>query len=119
MKNNTMTDTAPRSPIEQAVMRRVRRIRFLRLIFSNTTLAFAVLVLAVWGIGREVWVARVLQNAPTNIMDLPNFYVAAFRHTRLIVQVLTLSTLASLVYVARESARLVSSVIFGRFTPIG
>jgi len=64
-----------------------------------------VFILALWGIGREVWVARVLQNAPANFFDLPRFYFSAFMHTHLVVQILILLTLFSLLYVAREVAR--------------
>ena len=102
MTNNSMND---QSPIERVVMRRVRRIRALRPIVSSGALAVLVCTGALWGIGREVWVARVLQNAPHNVTMLPQFYIAAFDHTRLIVQALTLLTLASLIYLARETAR--------------
>ncbi|MHB1769520.1 MAG: hypothetical protein ACYCPH_00310 [Minisyncoccota bacterium] len=99
-----------RSPIERVVMRRVHRIRVLRPLISRGTLAALVLVIALWGIGREVWVARVFENAPRNTALLPQFYIAAFDHTRLIVQALTLLTLASLIYLARETARALSFV---------
>lgn len=102
MTNNTMNN---QSRIEHIVMRRVRRIRALRPLISSGALASAVFVVALWGIGREVWVARVLQNAPRNATMLPQFYLAAFDHTRFVVQLLTLLTLASLVYLARETAR--------------
>ncbi len=102
MTNNSMND---QSPIERVVMRRVRRIRALRPIVSSGALAALVFTGALWGIGREVWVARVLENAPHNVDMLPQFYLAAFDHTRLIVQALTLLTLASLIYLARETAR--------------
>lgn len=98
------------SNIERVVMRRVHIAHALRPFISSGALATLVLVSALWGIGREVWVARVLQNAPTNFIDLPSFYLAAFDHTRLVVQALVLVTLASLVYIARESMRILSSI---------
>ncbi len=107
MTNNIMND---QSPIERVVMRRVYRIRALRPIISSGALAVFVFVVALWGIGREVWVARVFENAPRNTVLLPQFYLAAFDHTRLIVQALTLLTLASLIYLARETARGLSVV---------
>ena len=61
-----------------------------------------IFILALWGIGREVWVANVLQNSPGNLFDLAHFYIAAFTHTSFIVQVLMLLTFISLLYVARE-----------------
>jgi len=107
MMNNAMTD------IEKNVMRRVRVIRILRPVFSGFTVGCLVLVVALWGIGREVWVAQVFRNAPADFLSLPNFYLSAFNHTRLIVQALTILTLASVIYLARETARALSSI----FTP--
>lgn len=108
MMNNIMTNG---TDIERVVMRRVRLIRILRLIISTAVLAVITSVAALWGIGREVWVARIFENAPLNIQDLPNFYLAAFLHTHLIVQVLTLLTLASLVYLIVEVARLLVDIV--------
>jgi len=103
--NNIMNN---QSDIERVVMHRVHAIRILRMVISGEAFMVLVCLLALWGIGREVWVAHVLQNAPTNPAELPRFYVAAFSHTRLTVQALTLLTLASLIYLARESVRLLS-----------
>lgn len=98
------------SNIERIVMRRVHTIRILRLIISGGFLAMFVFALALWGIGREVWVARVFQNAPENIIDAARFYLYAFDQTRFIVQSLSVITIASLVYLARETARTLSSL---------
>jgi len=94
-----------RSNIERIVMQRVHLIRALRFAVSSSMLSFSVSGLALWGIGREVWVARVLQNAPTDLLDLPRFYLAAFGHTHLLVQILILLMLVALVYLAREIVR--------------
>ncbi|MFI5260571.1 MAG: hypothetical protein ACHQU0_02135 [Candidatus Paceibacteria bacterium] len=99
-----MTDT--HTDIERIVMRRVHLIRILKFIISTIVLAMLAVVAAVWGIGREVWVARVFQNAPVNFADLPNFYLAAFLHTRFIVQALVVLSLVSLGFLAREIVRL-------------
>lgn len=110
--NNDMIENTERSErtnpthIERVVMRRVHLIRILYLIISTGVLAALTLVLALWGVGKEVWVARVFENAPANIEDLPNFYIAAFVHARFIVQVLTLLTFASLLFLTREVVRL-------------
>ena len=108
MTNNSMND---QSPIERVVMRRVRRIRALRPIVSSGALAALVFTGALWGIGREVWVARVLENAPRDAAALPKFYLDAFEHTRPVVQALALLTLVSLIYLARETAHAISSVL--------
>jgi hypothetical protein len=89
-------------------MRRVRLIRVLRLVISTVVLAVLTFVAALWGIGREVWVARVFENAPRDFASLPNFYIAAFLHTHFIVQVLTVLTLGSFLYLIVELARLIS-----------
>ena len=99
-----------RSEIERIVMQRVHLVRALRFAISSSALSMLVSVLGLWGIGREVWVARVLQNAPANLLDLPRFYLAAFEHTRFLVQILILLTLTALLFVAREIARAVAFV---------
>lgn len=104
-----MTDT--HTDIERIVMRRVHLIRILKLIISTAVLAVLTAVAALWGIGQEVWVARVFENAPPNLDDLPNFYIAAFTHTNSIVQALTVLTLASLFYLAVETARLIVDIV--------
>ena len=106
--NNTMTDD--RTNIERIVMQRVHLIRALRFVISSGALSMFISVLALYGIGREVWVGRVLQNAPGNFLDLPRFYLSALEHTRLMVQVLVFLVLASLSYAAREIARAVAVV---------
>jgi len=91
--------------IEKNVMRRVHLMRLLGLIISTVVLALITLTLALWGIGRQVWVARVFENAPDDFTDLPRFYLAAFNHTRLIVQALAVLTFVSFIYIARSTYR--------------
>ena len=102
--------------IERTVMRRVRLIRILRLIISTAVLAALTFFAALWGIGREVWVGRIFENAPPDIGDLPNFYFAAFFHTHLIVQVLVVLTFISLMYLIIETVRLLVDVIMPAHT---
>lgn len=90
-------------------MRRIHLIRILWLVISAGTLAIITLILALWGIGKEVWVARVFQNAPADFAHIPNFFFSAFGNTRLIVQALALLTFASFVYLARATTRAISS----------
>ncbi len=92
------------SDIERIVMRRVHLIRILKLVISTIVLAVLTFIAALWGIGREVWVARVFENAPKDPRLLWDFYLAAFMHTRLIVEALTVLTLVSLIFLAREVA---------------
>jgi len=97
--------------IERTVMRRVRLIRILALVVSTATLAVLTALAALWGIGREVWVARVFENMPeaSNLVALLAFWISAFFKTNLLVQVLTLLTLASLIFLLREAKRFVAS----------
>lgn len=113
MTNNDMNNS---SSIERIVMRRVHLIRILRVVVSGATASCLLLLIALYGIGREVWVAHVFQNAPHHISDVPRFYVAAFNHTRLTVQVLSVLCLASFIYLAREASRSVSSIFIPRHT---
>lgn len=102
------------SNIERIVMQRVHLIRALRFAVSSSVLSTGVSILALWGISREVWVAHVLQNAPTNPTNLLMFYSAAFIHTRLVVQALLLLAFAALVYLVRELSIAVSMMRLSR-----
>ncbi len=95
------------STISQNVMRRVHIIRAVRPLLSGTALASVLFLLAVWGIGREVWVAHVLQNMPSviDVSALVRFLIAAFLNTRVIVQVLTVIAGAAFVYALHDMAR--------------
>ena len=96
------------SHIEQVVMRRVARIRVLRHVMSGSVLAVFVSTAALWNIGREVWVARVFENAPSQLAEFIHFSLFAFGHTRFIVQALSVLVLMSLLYIARETSKLIS-----------
>jgi hypothetical protein len=116
MTNNTMIENTERveridiSTIERTVMRRVRIVRVLRILFSNTVLAAVAATAALWGIGREVWVAKVFANGPHDFFGHAAYLVYAFEHTHLTVQLLSLITLAALITLARETARALSSL---------
>lgn len=93
-------------------MRRVRIIRVLRLLTSNVVLACVLGVLALYGIGREVWVARVFENAPhtANLFASAHFYLVALENTRFLVQVLVCVTFASIVYVIGALGRAMTAL---------
>ncbi|MBU6214842.1 hypothetical protein KGM48_03330 [Patescibacteria group bacterium] len=102
------------SNIEQVVMRRVRLIRILLLIVSTATFAVLTGVATLWEIGREVWVARVFENMPRHGLFAEfQFWIAAFLHTRLSVEILVVLTLTSLVFLIRELVRLALSYARG------
>jgi hypothetical protein len=95
--------------IERIVMRRVHLICALRVVISGGVFALLLAVLMLWGVGREVWVARVFENVPHtgDFSSLISFWLSAFTHTRLVVQALILLTIASFLYFVRELARLI------------
>ena len=96
--------------IEQVVMRRVRRISWLRIIISGGVFALALASLALYGIGREVWVARVFENGPQDFFGHALYLVYAFEHTRFVVQGLVVIAFGSFLYFVREIVRAFLSV---------
>lgn len=106
--NNNQTN------IEKVVMRRVRTIAILRPFFSGAALALVVVVLALWGIGREVWVARVFSNGPQDFLGHSEYLFYAFTHTRLLVQALVLVSVSALVYLAQVSVSTASAFVLPR-----
>ncbi len=93
------------SRIESVVMRRVYRVRLLRVATRGYVLGPALALLALWGIGREVWVARVFENAPADLLSAVSFYLSAFTHTEVLVQALTLTVLAAVLWVVYDALR--------------
>jgi len=104
-----MTD----SILKRNVMRRVRTIHVVRPFVNETTLATLVAIAALWGIGREVWVAKVFENTPVDIVSATRFFASAFSETELVVQALTLATVVALAYLARAFVRTLTPT----FTP--
>lgn len=104
MMNNTMIEP---TNIEKKVMQRVHRIKWLRLVISGGVFAVALALLALYGLGREVWVAKVFTNGPQDFAGHALYFLYAFEHTRFVVQGLILVCLASFVFLAREVARAV------------
>lgn len=98
--------------ISRTVMRRVRVIHAVRPFFSGASLAALLFILALWGIGREVWVARVFENMPSvrDIAAVARFMLAAFEHTHLTVQALSLVALLALVWMMVDAVRTLASV---------
>ena len=105
------------SNIETTVMRRVQTARMIRPLLSNAALALVLFVLALYGVGREVWVARVFQNAPHgNLLADIQFFFTAFIDTRLIVQALCLAVLFAFLWLIRDLIRSVSALSMARLT---
>lgn len=99
---NLMT---PNSSVSRTVMRRVRIIYGIRAATPVFAASF-LFVLALWGIGREVWVAKVLENM-SSYADLPamfGFLTSAFLNTEVVVQALSILALGALIWLARSFA---------------
>lgn len=94
------------SSISNTVMRRVRAIHLMRTVAPIVT-SGALLLLALYTIGREVWVAKVVENALSlaNVSAMLSYLASAFLHTDLLVQVLSVIVLAATVWLARGIAR--------------
>lgn len=91
----------PSSSISRTVLRRVRTIYLLRA-YAPITAAAALFALSLWGIGREVWVAKVFENMPS-LADVPavlSFYGGAFLGTEALVQILVAASLGALLWLA-------------------
>lgn len=99
--------------IERVVMRRVRRVRVLRVLFSDTVLATVAATAALYAIGREVWVAKVFENGPQDLIGHAAYLFYAFLHTHLSVELLVLTTLVTITILAHKTAR----VFVSFFTP--
>ena len=97
-------------------MRRVRIIRAVRPFVSNAAGAVALLVISLYFLGREVFVAQVFRNMPKagDYAAVLRFFEAAFLNTSFVVQLLTVVAALGGLWLARECARLLTPV--GRYT---
>ena len=103
--------TTPQTKTSRIVMRRIKTVHALRPLFSSTVYAGLLFVGALWGIGREVWVAHVLSNL--SLVHSPEglgaFLLAAFVNTRFIVQVLTILAGGAFIWFASQLPKAVFS----------
>ncbi|MEK7510873.1 MAG: hypothetical protein AAB582_01380 [Patescibacteria group bacterium] len=95
------------STIHKNVMRRVRTIHTVRPLASMTALSAFLLLGALWGIGRQVWVAQVFENMPSlaDAGAVTRFVLAAFMQTEFIVQALTVIVLMAVAWIVRDGVR--------------
>lgn len=93
------------SAIEKKVMRRVYTVRVLRPILGNVGAAGVLFAAALYAIKREVWVAQVFANMPESTLVAPRFFIDAFLHTEVLVQISVLLVLGVFVWSARELVR--------------
>ena len=95
------------SQIKQNVMRRVRTIHVVRPFTSGTAVAFALLGVSLYAIGRFVFVAQVFRNMPAieDVGAVTRFLVDAFARTDFVVQLLTLLTVVATLWMLRDIGR--------------
>lgn len=108
--NRMQNPMTPNSSISRTVMRRVRAMHTIRT-YAPIAGAGILFIVALGGIGREVWVAKVFENMPS-YADLPgvlSFFSGAFLHTELVVQVLLILALGALVWLARSLALIIGA----------
>jgi hypothetical protein len=94
--------------IESIVMRRVHTVHMLRLPATSLALAAGIFILALWGIGREVWVSNIVHNFDLSLRagTVLTYLEAAFLNTSFIVQVLTVLTLGAVIWLAYNFVQL-------------
>lgn len=93
------------SKIHTNVMRRVHTIHALRPLTTTTALSTLALILAVWGIGRQVWVAQVFSNMPSDGVAALRFMLAAFTRTEFVVQALIVLALAAALWLVVDAVK--------------
>jgi len=94
------------SNLKHTVMLRVKAIRLMRPFVSDSAAALVLFLIALYQIGKEVWVAQVIANMPSvfDVSALAQFFVAAFMNTEFVVQVLAILAAGAAVWVARALA---------------
>lgn len=90
--------------LKSQIMHRVYMVTYLRRALSPFALKSYAALALLWGVGRVVWVARVIENAPglTRPFDNIHFFTSAFAHTHLIVQVLVLGVTVFCLWLMRD-----------------
>lgn len=98
------------SKISHTVMQRVYTIHALRKSMPMMAASALLLVLALWALGREVWVAQVFANMPSlfNVPAIARFFASAFMHTDLAVQLFSVLALGAVIWLGRSLGRLLS-----------
>ena len=88
------------SIISNTVMRRVRAIYVMRMLAPIAS-GCAVFAICLWGIGREVWVAKVVENvrAVAHNGDAIRYIAGAFIHTDLLVQILSVLAITAFAWI--------------------
>ncbi len=89
------------------VMSRVRAIHSMRPFVSTGALSIVLVVVSLYAISREVWVAMVFRNMPqaTDVLAVANFFASAFLHTGFLVQAFSMLALVAALALIREALK--------------
>lgn len=109
-----MNSASTESNIEAIVMRRVRAAHVLRPLVSGGAIALAVFIFALWGIGREVWVAQVFANGPQGLLGKTEYLAYAFENTRITVQALCIAAFFAMLFFFRDLFRAAGTLLAAR-----
>lgn len=107
------------SNLKRTVMLRVKAIRLMRPFASDAAAAVVLFFVALYGIGHEVWVAKVVANMPP-VFDIPaltQFAITAFVNTEFVVQVLAVLVVGAAVWLARTVAISLADALIHSFAP--
>lgn len=98
------------SRIKAVVLTRARRIHVLRPFLSGTVLGLLVAATSLYALGREVWIARVLENIPVQagVLAVVRFFEVAFMNTSFAVQALSILLVFGVMWIARDAARTIA-----------
>lgn len=101
------------SRIHTNVMRRVHIIHALQPLITTTALSTLAFLFALWGIGKQVWVAQVVQNMPSlaDSAAFARFMLAAFANTEFVVQALVVIALAAVLWMVADALRSLRQVV--------
>ena len=101
------------SKIERQVMASVGAIYLARTLTNLTALKIYALILSVWGIGRLVWVSRILDNffavEKHGIGSIANYLFVAVEHTNIAVQLTLFVAALALVSLVVDFVKSVTS----------
>lgn len=97
------------STIQTQVMAGVAVIRAIRVLLGPVALKIYAIILSLWGIGRLVWVSKVVENFFTaekaGISAAFNYFLVALEHTHLGVQVMLLIAACAFVSLLADAVR--------------
>lgn len=100
------------SNIQQKVMASVLVIYLARKATGPTALKCYALVLSLWGMGRLVWVSKVVENfstvAQSGVLSVGNFVLVAVEHAHISVQLMLAVILVAGVWLLLDLARAVT-----------